>query len=220
MSRDRCRLRYEDLRSFGLAQLPKSALLSSARWTARVEWPETGRSQGGATLDIDKARDGELSVEYRCGDCAIKERVLLAFEPRHFGGARTYLRCPACGERCTTLYIAGPVMRCRRCIGTLYRVIYASQGTNADGRALRRFIKLRARIHPGTERANLMYFPDRPKGMRQTTYARIKADALDALDRYRGALNARLAPKLTLMLDRMSDKSAQASRGAGDARRG
>ena len=72
---------------------------------------------------------------------------------------------------------------------------YASQGTNATGRALRRFIKLRARC-PGTERENLSYFPDRPKRMRETTYARIKADALDALARYRGALDVRIAPDL------------------------
>ena len=206
MSRDRYRRRYEDLRSFELAQLPKSARLPSARWTANGEWAES-LSQDGATLRIEKAHDGALSVEYQRGECAIAERVLLAFEPRPFGGVRVYLRCPLCGRRCTTLYIVEPAMRCRSCLGTLYGVIYASQGTNAVGRALRRFIKLRARICPGTERADLTYFPDRPKAMRHTTYARIKAEALDALHRYWGALDARLAPKLTRMLDRMAAKS-------------
>ena len=192
MSRDRYWQRYEDLRSFKLAQLPKSTRGPSARWTACVEWPKTV-AQDGATLEIDKAHDTVLSVEYRCGDCAIKEKVQLAFDPCHLGGVRAYLCCPVCGGRCTTLYIAKPTIRCRRCIAG---AIYASQGTNAVGRALRRFIKLRASIEPGSERANLSYFPDRPKGMRQTTYARIKADALDALNRYRGALDASSPPDL------------------------
>jgi hypothetical protein len=52
-----------------------------------------------------------------------------------------------------------------------------------------------------------MYFPDRPKGMRQTTYERIKADALDALGHYWGALDARLAPRLTRILDQTAPGS-------------
>ncbi len=47
----------------------------------------------------------------------------------------------------------------------------------------------------------MLYFPRRPKGMRRVTYARIKAAAMVALDRYHGALDvglyrllARIAP--------------------------
>jgi hypothetical protein len=203
MSRDRHWLRYEDLRSFRLAELPTFTRRRSARWTVRMEWPES-RSQDGAILEIKKAHDGAVSVDYCCGSNAIVERVPLAFQSCHFGGVRSYFCCPACGGRCTTLYIGGSSIRCRQCVAG---AIYASQGTNAAGRALRRFIKLRATIEPDTERANLMYFPDRPKRMRHATYARIKPDALDARDRYWGGLNARLVPRLTRMLDRMSTRT-------------
>ncbi len=204
MSRDRSHAYFEELPSFELASVPKHAREPSVLWSAQHVWPATPL-RAGAILDIAKVCNDFVLLEYRCGDDAISEQVRLTFKAQNFGGVRTFMLCPGCGQRCTTLCIAGTAMRCRWCLQAC-GVVHASQGKNGTGRALRKYLKLRAQVEPGsgTERANLMYFPDRPKRMRQATYARIKADALDARDRYWGGLNARFGPRLTRMLDRTS----------------
>jgi hypothetical protein len=85
------------------------------------------------------------------------------------------------------LYYAQQRFICHRCTGA----VYASTGRSATMRAQVRFQRLRERIRPGTWDAAFWYFPRRPKGMRRRTYARLKTDALAALDRYQGSIDAK-----------------------------
>lgn len=182
MARSRSRVQFGELRRLNLARFPKAGLLPVARWNGSVDWAD------GATCHIDKSQAAELALTYSAGGQEFAWFVGLTAAPRHFGGAEFYFRCPWCARRCRVLHFVGAVLRCRRCI----RALYHCQSVDAAGRALHRFRKLRTRIRPGTEDAGLFYFPRRPKGMRRVTYARIKADAMAALDRYHRALDAGL----------------------------
>lgn len=84
--------------------------------------------------------------------------------PCHFGGSRSWFRCPRCSRRCAVLY--GLSRRdgyfgCRRCL----RLAYASEAESQLDRLWRKQRKLEARlIWLGGE------VPIRPKGMRNRTF--------------------------------------------------
>ena len=95
--------------------------------------------------------------------------VELVRTPCHYGGERTWFRCPGwgCGRRVGVLY-GGATFACRHCL----QLVYESQREQRYDRALRRAQKIRIRLG-GT--ANMMTpFPDIPKGMHWRTYERLR----------------------------------------------
>lgn len=72
--------------------------------------------------------------------------VALSFVPQHFGAARAWLLCPACGARARYLYVAPDseplAVECRKCVG----LTYPSTRETWPVRSRRRIRELHARI--------------------------------------------------------------------------
>jgi hypothetical protein len=119
------------------------------------------------------------------------ETVRIVRVPCRFGGARPYFICPGggteCGRRIAKLYLSGRYFLCRHCDD----LPYASQSEAAPDRAFRRASKIRARL--GGQPGILSPFPDRPKGMWQRTYARLRHSTLEAEMLANEAFEQRLA---------------------------
>jgi hypothetical protein len=87
-----------------------------------------------------------------------------------FGGHRKWFECPGCRRPCRVLYGTNS-LRCRRC----RRLKYASQSEARPWRAQRRACNIRRRLGA---RGNSLDapFPAKPRGMRRTTYERLRAE--------------------------------------------
>ena len=99
--------------------------------------------------------------------------VDLIYTDQRLGGRRAWFRCPRCKRRCALLYWRGETLVCRLC----HDLAYASQWMCREHRLIGRARVIRWRLG-GT--ANLTKpFPERPKGMHRSNYARWreKADA-------------------------------------------
>lgn len=102
----------------------------------------------------------------------------------HFGGTRTWFRCPKCKRRVAKLY-GGAAFYCRQC----HNLAYRSQAETYADRCYRRANKLREKLgcEPGA-----YSFLIKPKWMRWPTFERIsqevealeKAGLLAAMERF------------------------------------
>lgn len=92
--------------------------------------------------------------------------------PCHFGGTRHWFIC-RCNRRCAIIYVDGPRVGCRECLG----LAYASQSEDEIDRAWRQIIRLQGKL--GKPGACEEFPPRRPKGMHLATYRRL-CEELDA----------------------------------------
>lgn len=152
-------------------------------------WSADDEPRGNIGVAVSEA-SLRLSYVWTLGD----ERRELGYDvgidrtPCHFGGSRSWFRCPRCSRRCAVLY--GLSRRdgyfgCRCCL----RLAYASEAESQLDRLWRKQRKLEARLNwLGGE------VPDRPKGMRQRTFERIVGQ-IDAIEEAKdGYFLARLVP--------------------------
>ena len=103
--------------------------------------------------------------------------IPLEYTECNFGGVRPWFRCPGCGDRRRKLYLPPRQkrFRCRECDDLGYRSSRTSgdEFKQAELRYRRAFAKADAknrRPHPYGE----PYAPERPKGMHQETFDRLK----------------------------------------------
>lgn len=138
-----------------IGYLQRSVGLDRPTW-ARVEW------RGGRSLRVrvEPGRGVWLSGVF----------VSFAYSDQHFGGRRVWWACPGCGRRCGVLFASGWL--CRKCAGLDY---YASQQNDDPLDALdRRLARIRGRLNPSGNNPLLT----RPKGMHNSTYARLAGEYL------------------------------------------
>ena len=141
---------------------------------------------GEPIASIQLRRDGDLlRLSYRVrqhgGDWQdMEQSTPIVWMPCRFGGARPYFVCPgivngiACGRRVTKLYGAATYFLCRHCC----RLVYAAQREDRYDRALRHANKICMQL--GGEPGRASALPDRPKGMHERTYQRLRSEVLDA----------------------------------------
>lgn len=150
--------------------------LYSVRWV----WPN------GARIALQTSPTAiTTTFRYRVRDDVwheVDQRIAIDRTPCHFGGNRAWFVCPECAGRVAILYLwCAP--RCRTCAALAYR----SQSLDALDRSWLRTCKLKKRLAGGLDDWNFR----RPKGMRASTYERLKVAYWkeewfreDALDRF------------------------------------
>jgi len=115
--------------------------------TFRVSWHVGDRPAGDIRVNVERDDDGqaaglELVYRYRSGGRDWRdacEHVALDWQACPYGGARPFMRCPACGRAVLVLY-GVPFFQCRRCAGVIHSSTRENgrDRTDAKIRALRR----------------------------------------------------------------------------------
>lgn len=152
-----------------------------------------GKSNGqevwslGASIDV-RGSSGTLWLAYQSRGVSYAPAVELEAAPMRFGGVRWWARCPWCSRRCAGLFVSGPSVACRPCLG----LAYVSTRLTDEGRAYRVIDACAARIDPRCSSADSWTLPPKPPRMRWATYDRIAARAERAQRRAAEALEVGL----------------------------
>lgn len=135
-----------------------------------LQWSRNGKVLSSIRFEITET---SINLMYRCripnGEWQdMNYPVLLERTACHYGGFRTWFRCPAddCGRRVAVLY-GGKLFACRHCYGLAYKV----QRENQVDRLARRADRIRDRL--GWEPGILNPEGGKPKGMHWRTYTRL-----------------------------------------------
>ena len=177
-------------------RLCETHIAIDVRALARQGWLRPGREWakrwdvGGRTVALVRghAEEGHLAVvswsEFPGGRSDMRKlRIAIVYTLLNFGGYRVWFSCPNCHRRCEKLYHRGD-FRCRVCHGLVYR----SQRENAMTRHLRKASKIRIRL--GGDSDSWSPFPQRPQGMHQTRYERLRQKGMEADAKARAANEA------------------------------
>lgn len=145
-------------------------------YAAACDGPCPGRAESLRLLYRTRTRRGSDAGEWE----SVQEDVPLEWTACHYGGqGRPWFRCPGCARRCAVLYCPWGKFRCRVC----HRLPYPSQREAPPDRLLGKAIRLRERL--GQEGGGVMApFPERPRGMHDATYLRLRWQAKEAELRY------------------------------------
>jgi hypothetical protein len=171
----------EACRSIDVNRLHREGCLH-AGWMGGWHWTRDGEKVASINLRTEHDR---LHLSYRVRSVGeewadVDETVRIVRVACRFGGTRPYFICPgvvngiACGRRVAKLHGSGRYFLCRHC----YRLAYASQSEGAWDRAIRRVSKISQRL--GADHGIDDPFPQKPKGMWQRTYERLRELAIEA----------------------------------------
>jgi hypothetical protein len=171
----------ESCRSLDVNRLHRHGCLEVG-WSGSWQWTRDGQRIAWISL---RAEMGRIVLSYRHrrngGDWQdVEEHIQIEDVACRYGGSRPYFICPGvvngvtCERRAAKLYGPGRYFLCRHC----YRLAYASQSEGAWDRAIRRASKIRQRL--GGDRGIVAPFPEKPKGMWQRTYERLRERAIEA----------------------------------------
>ena len=185
-------------RSVDVNYLNREGCLRPGR-VATLQWSRSSECVGSIKVRAEVARIVLSYRHQRNGGkwTNVDEPVTLVRVPCPFGGSRPYFRCPgivnnaSCGRRVAKLYAAGRLFLCRHC----YKLSYTSRNEGTWDRALRRVARLRVAL--GGDPAIASPFPERPQGMWQSRYDRLRARLVEAeyaANRAMVAAAARLLP--------------------------
>jgi hypothetical protein len=107
----------------------------------------------------------------------LTEPIPLERTPCHYGGERSWFRCPGggrgrqCGRRVALLYQVALLFLCRQCHG----LVHKSQQVDRTSRLETKARKIRRRL--GGNEDLRVPFPLRPKRMHRQTYERVRHEA-------------------------------------------
>jgi hypothetical protein len=158
--------------------------------TVILEWT---RASGWTSSVTARAESDRIHPSYRLqGAGEVNQFVPIEWTACRFGGARPYFVCVGadCDRRATKLYLSGRHFVCRHCAG----LTYATRRETPTNRAIRRAAKIRRSL--GGDANLLKPFPDRPKGMRWSTYWRLHAEGNAAEERAFSGVKADLERRL------------------------
>jgi len=173
--RDGRHRKAEDLLSLSVQAVHRRGFLKPG---AACLWQWTWTSGDKSSIQLIAFTDTlRLSFRVRAGAGDdwrdVVQEVELERTPCHYGGTRTWFRCPRCGRRVAKLY-GGAAFYCRQC----HRLTYRSQAETYADRCYRRANKLRQRL--GCEPGALSLLI-KPKWMRWLTFERISQE-VEALE--------------------------------------
>ena len=149
--------------SLDARQLAREGALTAGH-AGTLRWPS------GEALAFTAAAD-HITLDYRWTQADQSESVScqigLEHTACHFGGTRPWFRCPDCGARVAIIYVRKSPS-CRTCS----RLVYPSQAEDATARSWRRTQKIDLRLGVADDN---WWKVQRPKGMRQATFERLRA---------------------------------------------
>jgi hypothetical protein len=131
---------------------------------------------------VSKIRTSRYLVLVEWHDRPDPQQIRVLWTRCHLGGARPWIHCP-CGRRAARLFKGLGTYNCRQCFDNLR---YASQSKSTQGR--RHFEACKLRLRLGGIASLTAPFPERPRGMHQKTYERLRRRADE--------LEARISPRL------------------------
>ena len=110
--------------------------------------------------------------------CTInQQRLSLDRMPCNYGGYRYWFVCPFCKQRCRIVYYHGSIWQCRKCANLVYE---SQQATRNWRNEYRKAVKIARKIDPDYKDVSpiehlltefpLLYFPVKPKYMKQAHY--------------------------------------------------
>lgn len=186
--------------SLDINRWAREGYLTAGRWFS-WQWSWGDGSKSSINVRIESAWSIRLIYRTRSyGEedwTEVDYSVGLERTPCHFGGERTWFRCPGrgCGRRVAKLYSVGRYYVCRHC-GDL---AYSSQREDRGSRTLSRAQKIRKKL--GGSANMFEFFPPKPKGMHWRTYERLRSQA----GGFEYQSNLHMAEKLR-MLERLLHK--------------
>lgn len=101
-----------------------------------------------------------LHLDFAINGTPVAQRLPLVTTACHFGGERTWFRCPCCARRVAVVYMRWRRFACRRC----NQIAYQSQCEDACGRSWIKQSRAEAKLGPNWQR---------PKGMKRRTYQQL-----------------------------------------------
>ena len=162
----------EGYRSIDVRWLKREGLLSSGI-SRRITWSRGGEVTGSINI---RSQPSRVILDYRRRDRGGEWQdesypVHLDTTPCHMGGERHWFLCPArgCGRRVAVLY-GGAIFACRHC----HRLVYPSQREKPGDRAARKADRVRDRLGWEAGILNGSEPWNRPKGMHQVTFDRLR----------------------------------------------
>jgi hypothetical protein len=179
----------EAVRTLKVIALARAGVVGGGRLGS---WQWTYASGDRASIRISGGTES-ITLNYRCRDWKsqgwqdVEQRVSIVRTPCRFGGRRPWFLCAYSsngrygGRKVANLYGAGRLFACRHS----YRLVYAVQWEHALQRGHLRLGKPYRKLGADYERLDGGW-PDKPKWMRQQTYARL----LGELDAAEAAFNA------------------------------
>ena len=155
------KVKGEQLRRLDVRVWARRGLLSQAHMFS-WSWNRGGEPTGSIAVNVIPQSAVRLIYTITTGGEKrdIDDRVTLIYKPCNFGGSRPWFQCPRCARQVALLYMRSGRMACRHC----QRVAYSSQSEDVMARAWRQQRHIEARLGDDWQR---------PKGMRQHTYARL-----------------------------------------------
>jgi hypothetical protein len=171
----------ESCRSIDVLDWHRRGYLGSPRW---FSWAWTRDGKRVASINVEAQRQS-VTLKYRSRSYGedwsdVEQRIALVWTPCRLGGERPWFTCSVasngvyCGRRVIKLYGVGRLFACRHC----YRLAYTSQSEGVLDRANRRASKIRRRL--GGDAGPSEPFPEKPKGMWQRKYERLRERAVEA----------------------------------------
>jgi len=165
--------------SFPLSTATLAPYMGDGRRAADWTWSRGGKPVGSVRGVVSRE---EVLLWYTLtrggGESeAVQDALPLAWTSCTLGGTRPWFACPGCGTRRRVLYLppAGGRFRCRACHG----LAYSSTRMDALERTTERVRTVQRRLQP-VGSYDPFAVPPRPKGMRATTYERIRGELNEA----------------------------------------
>jgi len=121
---------------------------------------------------ITKIRASQHLLQLELRNQAIPQEIPVSWTRCRYGGARPWLHCPYCSRRVAKLIRALAGYSCRHCAGN---PVYACQSKSTQGR--RHFEACKLRLRLGGIASLASPFPERPRGMHEHTYERLRRRA-------------------------------------------
>jgi hypothetical protein len=184
MPRSRSRVCLQDGLKLDLNRLTRKGFIRRGCYCGvrGIKWTNTYWGEVASALisaDLSAPPSGWLKLEG-----GLNQFILLAAQPRRYGGHQWYFVCPVTGRLASVLWRPpGAKQFCSRQAWGRRRVAYASQFLDRDNRAHHGQSKLKSRLEGlDPEQWDL---PPKPKWMRWKTYQRYEA----RFDRYEEMLD-------------------------------